>query len=97
MSDKITMLCPIYAVAGKGAEMRAALATLAAASEAEAGNIFYRPHETADPDKFIIYEQWRDAAALDAHMETAHLQEFLADKAGLLAGEPQGQVIREIL
>lgn len=96
MSEKITMLCPIYAVPGKGAAMKAALAELAAASEAEGGNICYIPHETDNPDEFIIYEQWRDAAALESHMETAHLQIFLADEAGLLAAEPHGQVIREI-
>ena len=97
MPEVITLLCPVKAAAGKGAELAAALTELAAETVKESGNICYRLHSTDDPDEFIIYEQWRDAAALDAHMETAHLQEFLADKAGLLAGEPQGQVIREIL
>ena len=91
MADIITLLCPVDAAPGRGAALREALKTLAAATAAEPGNLCYKPHATGDPDRFIIYEQWRDRAALDRHMATAHLQKFLADEAGLLAGEPHGQ------
>lgn len=96
MSEVITLLCPIFAAPGKGAEMKAALAALAAETVKEAGNICYRPHETDNPDEFIIYEQWKNAAALDSHMAEPHLQKFLADEAGLLAGEPRGRFLQEI-
>lgn len=96
MTDVITLLCPISAAKGKGAALKAALAALAAETVKEPGNICYRPHETADPDEFIIYEQWKNSAALDAHMAMPHLQKFLADEAGLLAGEPHGQFLKEI-
>ncbi|MBE6356146.1 MAG: antibiotic biosynthesis monooxygenase [Lentisphaerae bacterium] len=96
MPEVITLLCPVNAARGKGAELAAALAELAAETVKEPGNICYRPHATDDPDEFIIYEQWQDAAALDSHMATAHLQKFLADRAGLLAGEPHGRFLKEI-
>ena len=89
MQEVITLLCPVKAAAGKGAE-------LAAETVKESGNICYRLHSTEDPDEFIIYEQWQDAAALDSHMATIHLQKFLADEKGLLAGEPRGRFLKEI-
>ena len=94
--SEITLFCPINAAPGKGAALKAALLTLAAATRNEAGNLCYRLHETDNPDEFLIYEQWRDAAALDFHMRTPHLTAFLADEAGLLAAEPAGKFAREI-
>ncbi len=94
--DEITLFCPIHAAPGKGAEMRSALLALAEATRKEAGNICYRLHTTDDPDEFMIYEQWRDAAALDFHMQTPHLTAFLADEKGLLAGQPAGKFAAEI-
>lgn len=94
--SEITLFCPIKAAPGKGAEMKTALLALAAETRKEAGNICYRLHTADDPDEFIIYEQWRDAAALDFHMQTPHLTAFLADEKGLLAGEPAGKFATEI-
>ena len=94
--SEITLFCPIHAAPGKGAELKKALLELAGATRAEAGNICYRLHTTDDPDEFLIYEQWRDDAALDFHMHTPHLTAFLADEAKLLAGQPAGRFATEI-
>lgn len=97
MDKVITLLCPVRAAAGRGSELEAALTALAAETVKESGNICYRLHRTDDPDEFIIYEQWQDQAALDSHMATAHLQQFLADGSnGLLAAEPHGRFLKEI-
>ena len=95
INEIITLLCPINAVPGRGAEMKAALQQLAAATVQEPGNICYRLHTTEDPDQFIIYEQWKNQAALDAHMATEHLQQFLADEEKLLAAQPAGRFLKE--
>lgn len=94
--EKITLLCPIIGAPGKGAALRAALLELAAATVKESGNICYKLHATDDPDEFFIYEQWQDQAALDSHMNEAHLQKFLADEEKLLAGQPAGKFVTEI-
>lgn len=94
--SEITLFCPIKAAPGKGEKMQAALLALAEATRKEPGNICYRLHTTADPDEFMIYEQWQDEAALDFHMQTPHLTAFLADKDGLLAGQPAGKFASEI-
>ena len=94
-SEVITLLCPIHAAPGRGSELKTALQNLAAATVKEAGNICYRLHSTDNPDEFIIYEQWKNQAALDAHMATEHLQQFLADEKKLLAAQPSGRFLKE--
>lgn len=97
MADgKITLLCPIIGAPGKGAALKAALLKLAAATVQEKGNICYKLHATSDPDEFFIYEQWKDQAALDSHMNEPHLQNFLADEDHLLAGQPAGKFVTEL-
>lgn len=95
INEVITLLCPINAAPGKGSEMKTALQQLAAATVQEEGNICYRLHTTDDPDEFIIYEQWKNQAALDTHMATKHLQDFLADEDHLLAKQPAGRFLKE--
>lgn len=97
VNEIITLLCPINAAPGKGAELKAALQTLAAATVQESGNICYRLHTTDDPDEFIIYEQWKNQAALDSHMATDHLKKFLADDNKLLAKQPAGRFLKEFV
>jgi quinol monooxygenase YgiN len=54
-------------------EIAAILRELAAASRTEPGCISYVPHRVeSDPDTIVIYEQFRDMAALDAHRATPH-------------------------
>ena len=44
INEVITLLCPINAAPGRGAEMQDALRQLAAATVQEPGNICYRLH-----------------------------------------------------
>lgn len=53
-----------------------AVRRLADASRKEPGCISYVPHEIAgDPSLIMIYEQYRDEAALDAHRASPHFHE----------------------
>ena len=54
-------------------EIATILRELAASSRTEAGCISYVPHRVeSDPDSIVIYEQYRDMAALDAHRASPH-------------------------
>jgi quinol monooxygenase YgiN len=54
-----------------------ALLHLAEASRKESGCVTYIPHETAgDPSLIMIYEQYRDEAALDFHRASPHFHEY---------------------
>ena len=57
------------------AEIADALRTLTAASRLEPGCVSYIPHQLAEePDTVLIYEQYRDDAALAAHRESEHFK-----------------------
>jgi quinol monooxygenase YgiN len=54
----------------------------------EAGCINYDLHQSNDdPCVFLLYENWLTGAALDAHLQTPHVQTFLS-KAETLTAEP---------
>ena len=97
MSSEITIIVPIYFKSETAAVGRARLLALAAATHKEAGNIMYRIHEVpGKAEQYMIYEKWRDQAALDFHMAQDYLQNFLADDEKLLAGEIKGTICSEI-
>lgn len=53
------------------------LRPLAAASRQEPGCVTYNPHFVADdPDTVVIYEQYKDEAALEAHRNSPHFREY---------------------
>jgi quinol monooxygenase YgiN len=57
------------------AEIADSLRQLAKASRKEPGCVTYVPHQLEDdPDTVLIYEQYKDAAALTAHRESEHFK-----------------------
>ncbi len=53
------------------------LRNLAEASRQETGCISYIPHRMeGDPDTVLIYEQYRDQAAEEAHRQSAHFKKY---------------------
>jgi quinol monooxygenase YgiN len=59
------------------AEVAETLRLLAAESRREPGCVSYIPHQLQDdPDTVLIYEQYRDAEAHEAHRESAHFKKY---------------------
>lgn len=59
------------------------------ATRREAGCLFYDLHESiTEPGSFVYVEQWRDRAALDAHMAETHLRAFVGIALTCLAAPP---------
>lgn len=67
-----------------------ALATdLAAETRTESGVIDYRvAADVDDPTTLRFFEQYEDEAAMEAHMNSDHFQQFQGAIAEHLAGEP---------
>lgn len=58
-------------------EVASILAQLATASRREPGCLVYIPHQVQDdPDTVLIYEQYRDPQALEAHRESEHFKKY---------------------
>jgi len=53
---------------------------LTEASRKEPGCLFYVAHQHHDdPRKFLVYEQYKDDAALEAHRNSDHFQQYAAN------------------
>ena len=84
----LVIVAKLKAVEGKGAELASRMAEIAAKVRTEPGNHMYAVHQSsADQDLVMIYEQYTDQAALDAHR--AHMKEMGVDLSGLLAARPE--------
>ena len=97
MTTPITIVVHIKARLECKDTVRKRLLELVAMTTREAGNVFYHLHEAAgDPCHFIIYERWKDQAALDFHMRQAYLVGFLNESRRMLSDDIQGTPCREI-
>ena len=64
-------------------EIAEVLRLVTSESRREPGCVTYIPHHVeGDPDAIVIYEQYKDAAALAAHRDSAHFKKYVV--GGLL-------------
>ncbi|MEO8484827.1 MAG: putative quinol monooxygenase [Betaproteobacteria bacterium] len=75
MRHQVTLIAKIRAAKGKGDRLQALLTEqCGVVRRSEPGCLAYRLHRsTEDPDQFVFYETYVDAAALEAHRKSAHL------------------------
>ena len=70
----------ITARAGEEHRIAELFPRLQEASRQEPGCLLYVVHQhVADPRKFLVYEQYKDEAALEAHRNSPHFQELAAN------------------
>ena len=63
-------------------QARAAIVTMAKASQAEDGCLDYTfAEDLTAPGTLILFERWRDEAAVDAHGESDHMAVFQQELA----------------
>ena len=98
MSAKsITVVATFQAKPGKEAELKKALISLIAPTHKEAGCINYDLHiSSEDSGKFLFHENWTSKAALDAHLQNAHVQVLLPRLNELAVGMPEIKIWEKI-
>jgi quinol monooxygenase YgiN len=85
----ITVVATFEARPGKEADLKKALISLVAPTRKEAGCINYDLHiSPLDPAKFLFHENWTTKAALDAHLQSPHVQALLPRTDELCVGMP---------
>ena len=63
--------------AGMAEQFKHDLASLAAATRAEAGCIHFHPHQESENEgSFLLYEQWASQADLEKHDQMPHFAAF---------------------
>ena len=74
----LTLIATFQARPGKEAALRAALTGLLAPTRQEAGCLNYDLHASpGDAAKFLFHETWSNQSAVDAHMQSPHVQALL--------------------
>ncbi len=97
MKEQITIVVPIKAKDDKIEEVRCRFIEMVALTRKEKGNICYTLHEEiGNPGSFVLYETWKDQAALDIHMEKPYLKKLLEDSSKLLKEELKGTLCKVI-
>ena len=83
---KVTVIARIKAKTGEVQRVKEELLKLLAPTRAESGCINFDMHQgTTDPAQFLFLENWTSEAALKAHFETPHIENWLERAEGLLA------------
>jgi quinol monooxygenase YgiN len=82
MGSMIVLVARYRARAGQGDAVEALLREMAPlVREREPGCALYQANRSPeDPDRFLLYEQYVDQAALRAHRETPHFKELIEGK-----------------
>lgn len=79
MSSQAKIVVLLTARPGKVDELKALLTGMAPHSRAEPGNLRWDVwQDQSQPDRFVIDELYRDAAAIDAHRQTPHYLDYRA-------------------
>ena len=93
----ITVVATFRARAGKEAELRTVLLGLLGPTRKESGCINYDLHQSSeDAAKFLFHENWTSKAALDAHLQTPHIQALLPRVDELCVAFPEIKIWEKI-
>ncbi len=88
--SKISVIAKLTAADGREDDLEAALATLTAAADEEAGLEIYSVHRAEDEvGVYYFFEVYRDAGAMDAHGKGDGMKAAMGAVGGLLAGRPE--------
>lgn len=75
MSQEITVLAVFVAKPGEEAALKTLLQGIVGPTLKEDGALQYDLHQdTKESRRFVFYERWASAAALDTHGETPHIK-----------------------
>ena len=76
--EQVSVVARAKAQPGMEEGLRQAIQEAVGPTRAEEGCINYDLHQGAeDPSEFLLYENWRSKADLDAHLEQPHIQDLL--------------------
>lgn len=88
--SEIVVVGSFAARPGKEEDAVAAFRGLVEPTHREDGCILYALHQgLEDPQKLVFIERWASAAAHDAHMESAHIKDFLTRVEDLFGDNAQ--------
>ncbi len=86
--EKKIVIAKIYIIAGKEKEFWGMTPALIEATRNESGNLAYTLYQsTENPSEFMVYEEYTDEAAFNAHCASEAFQSFGKQAGPLFAKE----------
>ncbi|QXE89024.1 antibiotic biosynthesis monooxygenase [Geomonas subterranea] len=77
--SKVTIVAKLTAKNDCIEAVKAEVIKMLAPTRQEQGCIEYRLHQdSTDPAVFVFYENWKDQAAFEQHMDSAHFKAYVA-------------------
>ncbi|MGE3807493.1 MAG: putative quinol monooxygenase [Gemmataceae bacterium] len=93
-SKPFTMLVLIKVKEGEAAKFEEAFVAAIKATRKEKGNLVYNLNRSLDnPNEFVVFERWKDFAALESHINSKHIQMLLKTVIPLLDAPPEIDVL----
>ena len=78
---------------GQAEKIEAILRDLAAAARQEPGNLeFIVNRSHGDPNEFLLYEQYKDDDAIEAHRAAAHFLQYVKNELPKIADRIEGNL-----
>ena len=89
----VVLVVTWMAKVGREAEMAAVFSTLTVESRKEPGCVMYVAHRhKTEPRRFLVYEQYKDDAALEAHRATPHFLQYAKKELPKLGDRVEGNL-----
>lgn len=97
LTKPFTMIVHLQVKKGTGKQFKKAFAKAQTATRKEKGNITYDLNGyPGKPEHFLVYERWQNFAALQAHLNTKHIETLVASIEGILADDIKVDVLLPI-
>jgi quinol monooxygenase YgiN len=79
---------------GMAEKFEAAFAKAVKPTRQEKGCLAYQLNRQADaPNNYLVYERWKDLAALEAHLKSKHITTLLGEIHELMSAPPEMHVL----
>jgi len=89
----VVLVVTWMAKTGREAEVGALFAKMTEESRKEPGCLMYQVHRhKTEPRRFLIYEQYKDDAAIEAHRAAPHFLQFARKDLPKIADRVEGQL-----
>jgi quinol monooxygenase YgiN len=95
METSRLLVARVHGLAGRRAELRAALDELAAAALGEPGCRQFDVLELGDPGEHLLLVDWESEGAMRAHFVTAHYRRY-REAVGPLLARPSDVVVHHV-
>ena len=92
----VVLVVTWYALPGHEEEVATLFSKLAVEARKEPGCLMFNPHQhKINPGRFLIYEQYKDEAAFEAHRASPHFKDYVQKQLPRVGVRVEGEFFQE--